>query len=349
MANQEHVEAVRGGAEAVRVWREANPGLALDLTGADLRGARLAHANLDGASLQGALLHGADFTEASLAGANFEDASGLADTAGLETTSLASDARHTETCRLPWTERLCDWERLRRFGRLPLFAVSYTALLIIPIYVYSLALYNQKIEAARHWAEGVEARQRAAARPERPPALTGLLRKRAAALAAKGEELKRQAEQGGKDPALVAAVADVAGAAGDMALAVNEIESLVGGVGAGNDVADAVDEMARTVRERLKPARVDWRIWVALFSTVLLAAASTLYVLFCPKRVQEFSRTVWCDQLGKPLLHYWATAWQHRGVRLLCMALYLTGGPLALALIAVKLVDTFWVIVRYTH
>ena len=345
MANDEHVEVVRRGAEALRAWREANPGVALDLSGADLRGASLAQAVLDGASLKGALLSGADFEEASLSGVNLQDARGLADATGLETTRLPDDAKHTETCRLPWTERFCDWERLRRFGRLPLFAVSYTALLIIPIYMYSLALYNQKIEAARLWAERVEARRRPEAGPRERPAMAGLLRKRAEALARKGELLKRQAGEAGKDGALAAAVGDLAG---DVAGAAGEIEAILGGLGAGQDVAEAVDEMARTVREKLKPAKVDWRVWVALLSTILLAMASTLYVLFCPKRVQEFSKTVWCDQLGKPLLHYWAMAWRHRALRLLCMTLYLTGGPLALMLIAVKLVDTVWVIVRYT-
>jgi hypothetical protein len=38
-------------------------------------------------------------------------------------------------------------------GRLPLFGASYTALILIPIVFYGLALYNDKIELIRAWAE----------------------------------------------------------------------------------------------------------------------------------------------------------------------------------------------------
>lgn len=77
MANPEHVEIVRQGAEAIAAWRRSNPGVRLDLSGADLSQAYLAHADLSGAALaqanmfQGALaqakLSGADLPEALLA------------------------------------------------------------------------------------------------------------------------------------------------------------------------------------------------------------------------------------------------------------------------------------------
>jgi hypothetical protein len=47
---------------------------------------------------------------------------------------------------------LFDWERLRVVGRLPLFGISYTALILIPIVFYSLALYNDKVGLVRAWA-----------------------------------------------------------------------------------------------------------------------------------------------------------------------------------------------------
>jgi hypothetical protein len=42
-------------------------------------------------------------------------------------------------------------------GRLPLFGVSYTAPILIPIVFYGLALYNDKVDLVRTWAEQVTA------------------------------------------------------------------------------------------------------------------------------------------------------------------------------------------------
>jgi hypothetical protein len=48
-----------------------------------------------------------------------------------------------------------DWERLRVVGRLPLFGASYSALILIPIIFYGLALYNDQVALVRAWAEQV--------------------------------------------------------------------------------------------------------------------------------------------------------------------------------------------------
>jgi pentapeptide repeat protein len=63
MANPEHVEVVKQGAEAIGQWREKNPGVTLDLRGADLRriilsGAKLRQANLSRTDLGGQPLLG---------------------------------------------------------------------------------------------------------------------------------------------------------------------------------------------------------------------------------------------------------------------------------------------------
>jgi hypothetical protein len=55
MANPEHVEIVKQGAEAIREWREKNPGVKLDLRGADFATANLSGANLRGAEVGGCL------------------------------------------------------------------------------------------------------------------------------------------------------------------------------------------------------------------------------------------------------------------------------------------------------
>jgi uncharacterized protein YjbI with pentapeptide repeats len=79
MANVEHVEVVRQGAEALTAWRQQNFGVRLDLNGVDLRGALLQSADLGGASLSraslsGATLSGADLHRADLRAADLRRA-----------------------------------------------------------------------------------------------------------------------------------------------------------------------------------------------------------------------------------------------------------------------------------
>ncbi len=75
MADPEHIEIVRQGAEAIAAWRRAHPDQRLDLGGADLGGADLGGANLRRAYLSGANLGGADLGGADLEVANLGGAS----------------------------------------------------------------------------------------------------------------------------------------------------------------------------------------------------------------------------------------------------------------------------------
>ena len=70
MANPEHVALVKQGAEAIRQWREENPGVRLDLAGADLRKIGFTEADLREADLLRADLRGAYLIEADLRGAD---------------------------------------------------------------------------------------------------------------------------------------------------------------------------------------------------------------------------------------------------------------------------------------
>jgi hypothetical protein len=169
MANPEHVELVKQGAEAIRRWREENPDVSLDLGGADLRGAWLSTANLGGAKLADADLGRAWLDDANLSRANVDHVRGAEHAYYLETVRFipgegiqalgsSNDALHFEECQRPWPERYMDWERLRIVGSLPLFGVSYTVLILIPIIFYVLALYNDKIELIRAWAEQIVVR-----------------------------------------------------------------------------------------------------------------------------------------------------------------------------------------------
>jgi hypothetical protein len=109
----------------------------------------------------------------------------------------------------------------------------------------------------------------------------------------------------------------------------------VGRVGARapDRVGDPIEKLAETVESRLHPLQPTPQAGVVLFSTVFLAAASTLYALCCPDEVKDFSEPQWCFELDKPLIHYRALAWRDRWTRTSCWACYLIGGGLALWLI----------------
>lgn len=74
MANAQHVELIKQGVDAWNAWREANPGEAIDLSEADLRGTKLSNANLKDANLQGAKLQFANLSGANLENANLNQA-----------------------------------------------------------------------------------------------------------------------------------------------------------------------------------------------------------------------------------------------------------------------------------
>ena len=69
MANDEHVALLKQGVAAWNAWRDKNPNIRPDLSGADL-----IEANLIGANLSGANLSGADLRAANLDGANLIEA-----------------------------------------------------------------------------------------------------------------------------------------------------------------------------------------------------------------------------------------------------------------------------------
>lgn len=70
MANPEHLEILKQGAEAWNKWRLEHPRVRPDLRSANLRGENLRHAVLNGADLSHADLIGADLSDANLSNAN---------------------------------------------------------------------------------------------------------------------------------------------------------------------------------------------------------------------------------------------------------------------------------------
>jgi hypothetical protein len=139
-----------------------------DLSHADLSQADLSHADLSHADLSRARLSYADLSEANLAGAMLFETNlvrtrlgqvkGAHNIRRLETAHISGgDPRYFELCIRSWPERWFDWERLRTVGSLPLFGISYTALILIPIVFYGLAVYNEQIDQVHTWAERVAA------------------------------------------------------------------------------------------------------------------------------------------------------------------------------------------------
>ena len=273
MANPEHVELVKQGAEAIAKWREENPHTRLDLRdvdwhnadlheadlfGADLRGADLTSANLVRArlfvaDLRGAQLRVAALHKADLAGARLEGADLLrARLTGAHVRSVrgAYWANYLETVAFEGIEGIppedahgfetCkrSWpERWFDWERLRIMGR-------LPLFGIS---YTTLIFI-----------------------LTAFY-----GLALYNEKID-----------LVQAWAQQAVTSPDHPLY----------------------RLAPLILDRLHRLSIPRLSFVLLLSTILLAAGSTLYTLFCPSRIKKFSRDQWCDQLGRSLLHYWPLA-----------------------------------------
>jgi uncharacterized protein YjbI with pentapeptide repeats len=125
-----------------------------NLSMAILVGASLYRANLQQANLTEADVTDADFCEAILQDSIFDGVIGTFRARNLRTSNVERDVRYFANVVREWPERWFDWERIRIAGRLPLFGVSYSALILIPAYIYALEIYNRWVNAAKAWAEG---------------------------------------------------------------------------------------------------------------------------------------------------------------------------------------------------
>jgi uncharacterized protein YjbI with pentapeptide repeats len=70
MANEEHVRRLMEGVDAWNDWRKLNPDIVVDLSGANLSGAKLGTFDPILGNLTRTNLTGADFTDANLTNAN---------------------------------------------------------------------------------------------------------------------------------------------------------------------------------------------------------------------------------------------------------------------------------------
>ncbi|MDD2463142.1 MAG: pentapeptide repeat-containing protein [Desulfobulbus sp.] len=77
-----------------------------------------------------------------------------------------------------------------------------------------------------------------------------------------------------------------------------------------------------------------------LISSILLAIGSTIYNLFCPSRIKEFSHDVWVDQLYREPIHYFPVAVKNRPMILISLISYTFGAILSLFVIINNLLKT---------
>lgn len=240
-----------------------------DMTGAKLVGAELIRADFNHAIADGADITSANFFEANMQSVSMRGVKGAFRAKNLQTTRPAEEnnIRYFDTVVRDWPERWIDWERIRIAGRLPLFGASYTGLIVIPLYIYFLGLYNDKVIGVRAWIEST------------------------------------MVDKNGQPSQLSAVILD-----------------------------------------HLRSEPIPTKFQLLFASALFLALAATIYAVCCPPRIKTFSRDQWCDELRRPLIHYWTYAWKGRALRLLCAFLYIVGGLGAVAVLASKLWFVFEVL-----
>jgi hypothetical protein len=199
-----------------------------NLSQAHLEGASLHHAMLQAANFSRAYLNDADFLYAEISVGDFQGAVGVSAARNLETASTRSgEVRNLESAIIPFRERWLGWHRIRGIGRLPLFAISYAALALIPFWLYLLDIFNHRVDSLHEWA----------VRHSNQP-------------------------------------------------------------GTANTIAGSILEYIHK-----EPPPLDWQL--SFVAAVLLAIASTIFAMFCPERVKEFSSEQWQYELNSPI-HYMA-------------------------------------------
>jgi hypothetical protein len=177
-------------------------------------------------------------------------------------------------------EKWASWERLRTLGLLPLFGVSLSALVTIPIVTFLLGAYNDQIRNVQNWA---------------------------------------------KDHA------------GEIAAKTQKIGEQLGSQQLGQQLGNEAERLLMQLAERLNEIPLPNLTFWLLISTVFLGVASTLYTLFCPARIKEFSLDRWTDELGQPALHYLPLSWGMRSLRVIVGVCYVVGGLGTLGILLVKL------------
>lgn len=239
------------------------------IVGANLRNAIFKRAQFENADLSDSNIREADFFEASFSKSVLGSLVGAGLANGLETTRVPTvdDVQYFESCKRSSVDKWFGWESLSKFGRFPLFGISYTTLILLYLYLQWVAFANDKVQR------------------------------------------------------------------------MNDTSSIAREYVARTDGVPA--SIKEEVVSRLKPiqlVRPDWIVWVVLVSNVFLAVASTIYALWCPERVKEFTKSRWCDEFRRPLIHYWPLAWSFPMCRAVCGITYYAGATGVVFVISWKVV-----------
>ncbi|MBC8240470.1 MAG: pentapeptide repeat-containing protein [Alphaproteobacteria bacterium] len=129
----------------------------VDLTGVDLTAVDLTGAALKGANLSGANIKNANFFRAKLSSTKFEGVVNASKAKSLEMAIQSAELIDGGfiSVKRTFCDRWLNWEIIGLAGRLPLFAASYSALILIPLFFYGLAFYNSKVQHMLDWAGSV--------------------------------------------------------------------------------------------------------------------------------------------------------------------------------------------------
>ena len=102
------------------------------------------------------------------------------------------------------------------------------------------------------------------------------------------------------------------------------------------------------VLERLQPLQVPaFSLWL-LISTIFLAITSSLFAIFSPPRVKEFSLERWTHELGQSALQYLPFSWSKRWVRAIIVPCYIIGGTGTLTILSIKLFNAGSFVVHHS-
>lgn len=129
-----------------------------NLVGCSFYRSILLGASLELADLEKATLEGAFLRETSVSGAKFMFVRGLSRCYDLDRVRIGNSLpSYVDLVSVPAIDRLLSWDMLRVVGRLPLFAVSYFALILMPFLFYLLEMFNNKVDQIRKVAASVPA------------------------------------------------------------------------------------------------------------------------------------------------------------------------------------------------
>jgi hypothetical protein len=67
--------------------------------------------------------------------------------------NIETDMAHLTAHQIPFLERYVSWDKIRTLGKLPLFGISYSVLITVPLLLFLLAVYNRQIVSLKTLAQ----------------------------------------------------------------------------------------------------------------------------------------------------------------------------------------------------